>query len=388
MSRTRWSEDTFLDSLRKEVDVRADDCVRRLVEENGLEGSKALFRHASSNDPTLPDDAPAAMREFFATTADLPPGVDLARVDRGERVWMRHAFPAALVLLAKALPEGYAAPSFGEILHLTHDLERHPYRRLLGVMQMVVNVCNAGGFEEGGKAVVSAQKMRLLHAAIRTHIVPRSLPDYDPARFGPPVNFEDMLATVMGFSYLVVDGLSVLGTPLADDETEDLYYVWRVFAQVVGLHPPGQPESDAWVPGSVAEAAEFYQSYARRHYVGPEENPKGVVLARDNLEMLKDLLPRSWRALGLGILPRIYMQDLMGPEGCARVGIRPVFGHGLLKRMALAVVRLSHRAVDKVPERMDDTVSRLFFQGLINRSWKGEVTFLIPDTLADVRRLA
>jgi hypothetical protein len=63
-------------------------------------------------------------------------------------------------------------------------------------------------------------------------------------------------------------------------------------------------------------------------------------------------------------------------------------GHGLLKKAALAVVRLSHRAVDTVPESVDDTVSRLFFQGMINRSWDGEVTFLIPDTLADVRRLA
>jgi hypothetical protein len=388
MARTRWSDDTFLDAIRKEVDTRADDCIRRLVEENGIEGSKVLFRHASSNDPTLPPDAPAAMREFFAETEALPPGVDLARLDRGERVWMRHAFSAALVLLAKALPEGYAAPSFGEILHLTHDLERHPYRRLLGVMQMVVNVCTAGGFEEGGKAVVSAQKMRLLHAALRTHIVPTYMPHYDAARFGPPINFEDMLATVMGFSYLVIDGLRILDTPLADEEAEDLYYVWRVFSQVVGIHPAGQPESGEYVPANVAEAAEFYESYKRRHYVGPEENPRGVVLARDNLNMLKDMLPRSWRAVGLGILPRIYMQELCGTEGCARVGIPPVMGHGLLKKAALALVRLSHRAVDTVPESADDTVSRLFFQGMINRSWDGEVTFLIPDTLADVRRLA
>jgi hypothetical protein len=27
---------------------------------------------------------------------------------------------------------------FGKILHLSADLERHPYRRLLGVLQMVV----------------------------------------------------------------------------------------------------------------------------------------------------------------------------------------------------------------------------------------------------------
>jgi hypothetical protein len=385
---TRWSDDAFLDGLRSQTDARADDCVRRLVEERGLEGSRALFQHASSNDPTLPSDAPEALKTFFAETGALPPGVDLARIDRGERVWMKHAFPAALVLLAKALPEGYSAPSFGEILHLTHDLERHPYRRLLGVMQMVVNVSNPGGFAEGGKAVVTAQKMRLLHAAIRVHIVPRYLKNYDEERYGPPINMEDMLATVMGFSWLVIEGLRILGTPLTDEEAEDLYYVWRVFSQVVGLHPQGRPESDEYVPGDVGRASEFYSAFRRRHYVDAARNPKGVVLAHDNLKMLQDMLPRSWRAVGLGIVPRIYMQDLIGREGCSRVGIRPVPGHRLLKALLLNLVRFSHRVVDAVPSRVDETVSRLLFQGLINRSWDGEVTFLIPDTMADVRKLA
>ncbi|HKZ30836.1 MAG TPA: hypothetical protein VJ648_00610, partial [Vicinamibacteria bacterium] len=89
-----------------------------------------------------------------------------------------------------------------------------------------------------------------------------------------------------------------------------------------------------------------------------------------------------------GVVPRIYMQDLIGAEGCARVKIPPVLGHRLLKAVLLGLVRLSHRAIDHVPGRVDESVSRLLFQGIINRSWHGEVTFLIPDTLADVRRLA
>jgi hypothetical protein len=33
-------------------------------------------------------------------------------------------------------------------------------------------------------------------------------------------------------------------------------------------------------------------------------------------------------------------------------------------------------------------VSRLLFQGIIHRSWHGEVAFQIPDSLAEVRKLA
>ena len=192
----------------------------------------------------------------------------------------------------------------------------------------------------------------------------------------------------MGFSYLVIDGLRILGSGLRPDEEEDLYYLWRTFARVVGIHPAGRPDSDEYVPANVAEAAEFYASFKRRHYVGPALNPKGVVLAHENLKMLQDMMPRAWRLAGLGVVPRIYMQDLIGAEGCARIGIAPVIGHSLLKAVLLALVRLSHRVVDDLPARADETVSRLLFQGLINRSWHGEVTFLIPDTVADLRRLA
>ena len=385
---TRWSDDAFLDTLRAQVDVQADETAARLVADGGAAGTRDLFRHLASNDDQVPPGAPAPLVEFFATTRALPPGTDPARLERGEQVFMRHAFPAALVLLAKSLPEGYSAPSFGEILHVSRDLEVHPYRRLLGVLQMVVNVSAPGGFTERGKAITSAQKMRLLHAALRVHVLPRYLPDFDTARYGPAINKEDMLATVMGFSYLVIDGLRILGAPLPGAEAEDLYYVWRVFAQMVGIHPESRPESADYVPGGVGEAAEFYAAYKRRHYVDAAQNPKGVVLAHDNLRMLQDLMPRWWRLAGLGAVPQIYMQDLIGAEGCARVGIEPVFGHALVKAVLLRLVRLSHRVIDVVPAGIDETVARQIFQGIINRSDGGQVTFLVPDTLADVRSLA
>jgi hypothetical protein len=386
---TRWSDDAFLDSLRSLTDEVANECVRRLVAEGGLAHAHELFRALASNDSPVPDAAPAALREFLGTAPGLPPATDLDRLRRGSEVWMSESLPAALVLLTKALPEGYAAPSFGVILNMSGDLERHPYRRLLGVLQMVVNVCERDAFSPRGRAVVTAHKMRLLHAAMRVHIVPKCLPRYDAARLGPPINMEDMLATLMGFSWVVLAGLRELGTPLRREQEEDLYYVWRTFARMVGIHPPGQPESDELVPASVPEAEEFYAAFCRRHYVGPEANPDGVALARANLEMLQGLLPARWRAVGLGIVPRIYMQDLIGREGCARVGIEPVAGHALLRAVLLGLVRVNQRLIGGVPERVDATFGRLLFGRMIGDTWKvREVTWTIPDTIEDVRRLA
>ena len=85
-----------------------------------------------------------------------------------------------------------------------------------------------------------------------------------------PVNHEDMLATIMGFSWLLIDGVRRLDLPLGHDEAEDLYYLWRVFALLMGIHPPGRPHDDSLIPPTIADAAAFYdglrppQRHARR----------------------------------------------------------------------------------------------------------------------------
>jgi len=54
--------------------------------------------------------------------------------------------------------------------------------------------------------------------------VPRYLPDFE-GKWGRPISKLDMLATIMGFSYLVVDGLKTLGVGMAEEEGEDYYYL-------------------------------------------------------------------------------------------------------------------------------------------------------------------
>jgi hypothetical protein len=390
---SKWSDRTFLDRLRNESDELANETARALISENEADHVSFIFRHMTSSAAPLPDNAPARLKEFFEKTQRLPPGVDFARIDAGEQAFMKHAFTAALVLLCKALPEGYSAPSFGHILHLSHDLEQHPYRRLLGVLQLVVNVGSLHGFEDRGAVVVTAQKMRLLHAAIRTHIVPRQmakgrLPADFVSIYGTPINYQDMLATIMGFSYVVVDGLRMLGCDLSAQEAEDLYYVWSVYAQLSGIHPPGEPESFDYVPRNLEEAGEFYRNYCDLNYVSSDRNPEGVALAQDNIRMLQDLMPRWMRWLGLSKAPQIYTWELIGPEGCARVGISPVAGQSLRKWLLEALVPFAQRELDRAPGSVTEMFARTLFEKMIHRQWGGDVTFLMPDSLREVRQLA
>jgi hypothetical protein len=391
MAESKWSDPAFHEKLRHSSDERADAVAREVLE--GKDGQanarrvSEIFRTMTVSDEPLPADLPEPVKRFFEETRALPSGIDLEKIARAEGIFMRHAFTASLVLLAKALPEGYSAPTFGKILNLSQDLDRHPYRRLLGVLQMVVNVCSDRGFEHGGSVVVTAQKLRLMHAAIRVHIVPRYLPDFEK-KWGRPISMLDMLATIMGFSYLVIDGLRKLEVGLEESEAEDYYYLWSVFAQLMGIHPDGAPESFDYVPRTLADARAFYETYSKLNYVPASENPEGVRLAQANVKMLEDMVPRYLRILRLQAAPRIFTWELVGPEGCARVGIAPVRGHWILKALLNASLQLSHDTARKVPSHVAERLSRVIFRDMIHRSWGGDVTFLLPDTLADVRKLA
>ena len=276
MTSTKWSDDEFFDQLRRQSDLQADRAVARLIEEGGIAAANHVFQHMHADGKPLPDDTPAPLREFLDETGSLPAGVDPERLARGGKTFLDHALTSAVVLLASSLPRGYASPALCEILTISKDLQLHPYRRLMGVIQLLVNIAGPGAFEPGGLALVTAQKLRLLHAGVRT-VVPKYRPDY-AEKYGPPVNHEDMLATIMAFSYLVIEGLDRLG--ICFEHQEDYYYMWQVFARMMGIHPEDDADSDAFVPTSVEEAAIFYETFSRRQFTSPDKNPNGPVLAR------------------------------------------------------------------------------------------------------------
>ncbi len=379
----RWT-DSFLNQLRQEGDNQADEALKLILKDDEYAGISRLFASMDANDETLPGKSFPVLSDFFHSTEKLPPDVDLDRIHRGEDVFNRHTYEGALALLAKSLPEGYQAPNLTIILNISGDLRTHTYRRLLGTLQTVVNVSTCRGFQTGGRAVITAQKLRLLHAGIR-HLTQRYRPEY-AARYGVPVNQEDMLGTVLGFSQLVIEGWRTLNIGVTRQEEEDFLYLWLVFARMMGIHPAGQPDSTAYVPANVQEAETFYRLYERRHYVDGSANPDGVALAAANLAMLNELVPWPLRLLGFGILPRLCMTELMGDDACTRLAISPVRFHPILKALLLNL----HRVIppfEKLHHTNHQRLGMILFQNLIKRSYGGEVTFTIPTDMAQLKRM-
>ena len=377
---SQWSDDRFLDGLRQSGDPLADAAVVRLREEGGSRAVGQAFRVLQGNSTPLPADAPPALKQFMSEAAGLPPDVSLDRLHAGGQAFLRNALPSVVVLLASSLPRGYAAPCLTEILSISGDLARHPYERLMGVVQLLVDISDGHAFVDGGRALVTAKKLRLLHAGIRV-LTDQHRPQYR-ATYGVPVNHEDMLATIMAFSYLLVDGIGRLGLSLPQREAEDLYYVWQTFARLMGIHPPGQPFDASLVPGNLAEAAEFYAAYVRRTNTPADRNPTGVALTTANLAMMQKLLPRVARAFGAGVAPRLFMTELLSREELARVGFSPLPGHALLEGMVTLVLRIGQWAGER--DALVDKLAHLIMQGMVAVDRRGEVEFSVPFSRLDL----
>jgi len=83
------------------------------------------------------------------------------------------------------------------------------------------------------------------------------------------VSQTDMLATIIAFALLLVDGLKTVEVSLSDDEAESYRHLWRVFAVAKGLPPPGQPDDGSWVPANLAEARAFWATDRRNNLKDP-----------------------------------------------------------------------------------------------------------------------
>ncbi len=393
MAASKWSDDAFLDTLKAQGDELADLTVAELEAQGELPAANRIFREINVNTPVLPAAAPAALRRFWESTQSLPAGTDLARVARGEAAFMRHIFEIGSLLLTRSLPAGYAAPRLSRTLTLSDDLVTASWRRVLAVVQLLVEIGGSRGFQDGGAATMAAQKMRLMHAGVR-RVARRRLPEFGPEHpeAGSPASKEDMLGTLMGFSYLPIDSLRQIVGDLPDQDAEDIYYLWQVFGVMMGIHPPvtgdAEPTFD-YIPATLDDAAAFYRSYGRRNYVSVDRNPDGAILARADLNMMQQLIPLPMRLLGCGVLPRLLIQDALKPPAMALVGLR-AFPLPLFRLLQLIYVKLPlfiDRVLHDLTPNRHGYVAGILLRDTVKIGRNGEATFFIPDSVAALKRL-
>lgn len=356
MDKYTWTVDE-LDALRQRLDPPADAVIAEIYQHGSVTTVNDLLNTMVRSDHPPPAVLPPAAREYFAQTASLPEWADQAVIATGVDVFLRYGLLSLAGLLCASLPECYALGNGVQVLYLTQRLGAHTARRVYETAQMVVDVMAEGGLLPGGRGVRSAQKVRLMHAAMRYLLefdpdgvddTVRDAPTLPGAmvrqvwnpEWGRPINQADMAFTLQTFSTVMLRSWDRLGVSLDPYERDAYYHCWRVIGHLLGVedgvNPPTREGGEA-----VFRAVRAHQQRA---------TPEGVELTRALSEAVA-------QTLGIPMVSddmvTLMMRHLLDDETATMLGVPQDSAVG---EMAMAGITAALRAVLSVTEGVGDEI--------------------------------
>jgi hypothetical protein len=180
--------------------------------------------------------------------------------------------------------------------------------------QFLLDVMTPGGLDPGGTGhgIASALRVRLMHAAIRSLVKQRAAAPPAGAKtvwdeeWGEPASQVDLAVTLMGFSVLVIDGLSRLGIRLSESDAGDFFHAWQVVGHYMGIDAGA-------LPRSLDEGRELYEASRDAYY---RVTPAGAALEAALVETLEGMAPPPMRGL-----PRQFIRFLIGDAYSDLLGV-------------------------------------------------------------------
>ncbi|KOG53925.1 hypothetical protein ADK76_25990 [Streptomyces griseoflavus] len=270
--------DATLDALRLQGDPLADATVTAMFERGEVRDFNTLMRFFSTAGNKLPQGLPSSAASYLEATGMPPTWVDWDIMERARLFFMDNAAHINTGLSFAAMPATYAVPRVAKLLASTHSMD-YPSRRMANTGQFVTYLMRTNAFEEGSKFIPAAQKVRLLHAAVRRHLTTSGR--WDTERDGTPLCQEDMIGGQICFSILVLDAMHRLGIHMSEEGAEAYYYAWRVVGSMLGCDMEAAPKN-------LTEARAYADIYLTRN-LGPSED--GVRLNDQLMRMYEDVVP-------------------------------------------------------------------------------------------------
>lgn len=298
--------------MQQTADLRADATIKFIFATNGINGVNALWIHLLTNEDLVPPDAPAELRDYFDKTGSLPSWTDKELIARAEDFFEQYGPYYLVSLLAASLPECYALKNEAAVLGTTRELEQHAYRRVFETTQLVVDVMRQEGLCSG-RGVRAAQKVRLMHAAIRhlilntasgkREVAPKSftdaiaqMPPWDVAASGQPINQELIAYTLLTFSFTALRSLEKLKFSLCEEDELAVLHCWNVVGAVMGL--------DERMMAFTFEDAQFlFEKIKKRHLASSED---GQHLTRALLTCSRKIIDHETEGLVPSFLTRRF----------------------------------------------------------------------------------
>lgn len=225
--------------------TRGDPDMDRLVDwmtATGMREGRAQFERALEHGIEAVPDAPAPLRDFFATYGQRPDWVDEALLARGAEVCQMTGAVGAWVMRDGALMGGYQSPDFNRVLVMTGALEKGSSKRLAETAHWWLACTEHGGMDRFGEGLKSTLRVRLIHALVRRHVAQRN--DWDLVEDGVPINQLDMAATQLAFSIVLLQGVRTLGFTFSSEDGRAVVHLMRYVGWLMGVEPGLLPQTE------------------------------------------------------------------------------------------------------------------------------------------------
>lgn len=231
--------------------------------------------------------------------AFAPPAwnIDARLMARGQRVFADYGLYQASALFFASLPMAYATIDGAEVLARASDLAtQNLTRRVAETGQMLLDVMglrDEHSLDPGAPGYATAIGLRLLHACARVLILGQPAPHRWPTeKYGPPVNQELMLGTLLDFTIVAWHALERMGVVLSDAAREANIHIWSFIGLLMGV------EACRDGPLSLADVQQISTQMAP--LLGPSE--AGQRLMEALLAEMEDFMPLGWRKLPRSIV--------------------------------------------------------------------------------------
>jgi hypothetical protein len=204
----------LVDDLRHAGDPSADAVIEELARTDQVRTVSDVLRSLTYNDQPVPAELPASIGRWLDEHCVLPDWVDPDRLERGSTVVVEHGPQVCVALATASLVYCYAGYPGVKVLTFSRRLGHDADRRVGETAQFVLAVVAPGSLDPCGRGIRKIQKVRLLHAAIRYLVMGSGR--WDVAADGVPICQEDLVGTLLSFSWIVVDALRKLGVRIDD----------------------------------------------------------------------------------------------------------------------------------------------------------------------------
>lgn len=267
----------------------------------------AQFHQALAHGIESVEDAPPALRTFFATVDDVPDWVDFDLVNHGARAYRQFGSSAADVLLQLALLGGYRFGGPTDLLVATGGLTGGTTMRRLGETQKWgIEVSEHDAMRRSGQGFQLTVHVRLMHALVNHRF--ESGDRWDTATWGLPINQSDQAATLGLFNGALLLGVRSLGVRVTPQDSLAVMHLWKYIGWLIGVN-------EDWLFDTEREqhAFNYHVLLAQAHIseAGPQL-ANAILDAQDSLHFRR--FPRLCRAYGRARLLSM-LRPFLGKQG-------------------------------------------------------------------------